>query len=185
MSLVFEGGSRWTVFFPGGGEVVFSCFLFLFMMARGGTVYMFFAFELYIAQVSNPDIRVKTMYHHIQMRVVAALELRVLSALRGHFVDARWALSLASSTTTAVPILSRYCPGRACPVARSSARAAGLSADLCQTAKMSAHWPVSEHETLFFRRREHRMSKTYMLLWLYLLFIEYLQNVHRKVPLLY
>lgn len=59
-------------------------------------------------------------------RLVAGLGFRVLSALRGSFIDTRLTVSLAS--------FDRYCarlaqphPKRACPVARSRARAAGVN----------------------------------------------------------
>lgn len=51
--------------------------------------------------------------YHTQMRVVAALEVGPLSALRGTCFDARWILSFASSATVpACPDISRGGPAR-------------------------------------------------------------------------
>ena len=73
------------------------------------------------------------------MHVIAGLEIRVLSALRVIFIDARWTFSFASSAN--VPACldgSRQAPARrqsasACTAACSRARAAGVVAELCET----------------------------------------------------
>ena len=67
------------------------------------------------------------------MHVIAGLEIRVLSALRGLFVDARWTNFVCFFRHRA-RLLRRH-PGRA---ACSRARAAGVVAEVCQTVKMSA-----------------------------------------------
>ena len=62
------------------------------------------------------------------MHVIAGLEIRVLLALGGHLIGARWTFSLASF---------RH-PGMACTAACLRARAAGVVAEVCQTFKTSA-----------------------------------------------
>ena len=69
------------------------------------------------------------------MHLIAGLEIRVLSALRGHFVDARWTLSFDSSAT--VP--ARLDGTRGGP-ARRPARGLVRSASSQRYAKSSKRW---------------------------------------------
>lgn len=94
--------------------------------------------------------------YHIRMCVVATLKFRVLSALRGHFIDARWTFRLI------FPLLyppSLTSPGEDLPGDLLRGSRGRLRAVECQTSLTLARWPVSKQETLFPKARaSHKLE---------------------------
>ena len=70
------------------------------------------------------------------MHVIAGLEVRELSALRGLFIDTKWTFPFASPAT--MPAGFNGTRGGACTAACSRARAAGVVAEVCQNVKTSS-----------------------------------------------
>ena len=94
---------------------------------------LFFPFQvaiLYLVPGAKPKRLYKYMYE-MQNRVIIGVEVRALSALRGLFLDARRTFFVCFFRYRAR--LPRPHPGRACPVACSRPRAAGVSVEVCQT----------------------------------------------------
>ena len=70
------------------------------------------------------------------MHVIAGLEVRELSALRGLLIDTKWTFPFASPAT--MPAGFNGTRGGACTAACSRAHAAGVVGEVCQTVKTSA-----------------------------------------------
>ena len=81
------------------------------------------------------------------MHVIAGLETRALSALRGRFIDARWTFSFASSATKPV-CFDDTRGGPARRPSRGLVRPASSQRRAKPSKRRRAHFSVSKHDTL-------------------------------------